>query len=122
MVRTLGIAAIAVSMIVPAYAAGDATKGASVFPRCAICHSNVKGAGNRVGPNLFGVVGRAAGTAPGFSYSTAMKSSGIAWTEDKLAAYVMHPAQVVPGNRMAFGGISSQSQAQDLAAYLATLK
>ena len=122
MVRTLGIAAIAASMAAPAFAAGDATKGASVFPRCAICHSNTKGAGNRIGPNLFGIVGRAAGTVPGFSYSTAMKSSGIVWTEDKLAAYAMHPAQVVSGNRMAFGGISSQGQATDLAAYLATLK
>lgn len=122
MMRILALAAVAAFTIAPAYAAGDAKNGASIFQRCAICHSNVKGAGNRVGPNLFGVSGRAAGTVPGFSYSTAMKSSGITWTDDKLTAYAMHPAQVVPGNRMAFGGISSQGQAADLVAYLATLK
>ena len=120
--RILGIAALAALTITPAFAAGDAASGSAVFARCAICHSNAKGAPNRMGPNLFGVAGRKAGTVPDFSYSTAMKSSGITWTDDKLTAYVMHPQLVVPGNRMAFGGISSQGQAADLVAYLDTLK
>jgi cytochrome c len=122
MFRVLGFAAIAALTIAPAFAAGDAAKGAAVFARCAICHSNAKGAPNRIGPNLFGVVGRKAGTAPDFSYSGAMKSSGIIWTTDRLTAYVTHPQLVVPGNRMAFPGLSNQTQAADLVAYLGTLK
>ena len=123
MVRALGIAvAIFALGSTAALAAGDAAKGAAIFNRCAICHSNAKGAPNRIGPNLFGVAGRKAGTLAGFSYSGAMKNSGLTWTADKLEAYVQHPAMVVPGNKMAFAGISNPQQADDLVAYLATLK
>jgi cytochrome c len=106
----------------PAYAAGDAAKGKEVFNRCAICHSDTKGAGNRIGPNLFGVVGRKAGTEPGFNYSTALKSSGITWTPANLEKWVRGPAKMVPGTRMMFAGLSSGSEAQDVVAYLGTLK
>lgn len=102
--------------------AGDAAHGKTVFQRCAICHNVVKDGGNGLGPNLFGVMNRKAGTVPGFAYSAAMKSSGIVWTGDKLAAYVTHPSQVVPGNRMAFAGIGNPAQVADVVAYLATLK
>jgi cytochrome c len=102
--------------------AGDAAKGKSVFQRCAICHRVDKDGGNGLGPNLFAVVGRKAGTVAGFSYSAAMKNSGITWSTDKLNAYVEHPAVVVPGNRMAFAGITDTGQRADVVAYLATLK
>ena len=105
-----------------AQATGNAKLGKQVFARCAICHSDTKGAPNKIGPNLWGVIGRKAGTEPGFNYSSAMKNSGITWTEEKLEAYVQHPQQVVPGNRMPFAGLSSPKQAEDLAAYLETLK
>jgi cytochrome c len=119
--KSIGIAAIAALFASQALGA-DAKNGAAVFERCAICHSNTKGAPAKICPNLFGVVGRKAGTMPEFSYSAAMKSAGFVWTTDKLTAYVQHPQVVVPGNRMAFGGISSRRDAQDVAAYLATLK
>jgi len=102
--------------------AADAKNGATVFQRCAICHSNTKGAGAKIGPNLFGVVGRKAGTMADFPYSAAMKKAGFVWTPEKLIAYVEHPQAVVPGNRMAFAGITRPADAQDLEAYLATLK
>ena len=102
--------------------AGDAAKGKTVFQRCAICHRVDKDGGNGLGPNLFGVVGRKAGMVAGFSYSAAMKNSGIVWTADKLTAYVAHPAQVVPANRMAFAGVIDPGQQADVVAYLATLK
>ena len=105
-----------------AQAGGDAAAGKQVFARCAICHSDTKGAPNKIGPNLFGVVGRKAGTEAGFNYSAAMKNSGITWTDEKLEAYVTHPQQVVPGNRMPFAGLSSHKQAEDLVAYLETLE
>jgi cytochrome c len=102
--------------------AGDVAKGKVVFQRCAICHRVDKGGGNGLGPNLFGIVGRKAGTVAGFSYSAAMKNSGIVWSASKLIAYVAHPAQVVPGNRMAFAGVIDPGQQADVVAYLATLK
>ena len=105
-----------------AQAAGNAKSGEQVFARCALCHSNAKGDGNKIGPNLFGVVGRKAGTAPQFSYSAAMKSAGFVWTNDKLDAYIKSPPTVVPGNKMMFAGIPSAGQRADLIAYLDTLK
>lgn len=121
----LGIAAGGLTLALlagGAEAAGDAGAGKGVFSRCAACHNAVKGGPNLIGPNLFGVVGRKAGSAPGFSYSNGMKSSGITWTPDKLDTYLTHPAQAVPGNRMAFAGISDAKQRADLIAYLGTLK
>lgn len=124
MLRILkSMAVVAVAGLLASQAqAADAKKGATVFQRCAICHSNTKGAGAKIGPNLFGVVGRKAGTMPDFPYSAAMKSAGFVWTPDKLMAYVQHPQQVVPGNRMAFAGITSQKDAHELVEYLQTLK
>jgi cytochrome c len=123
MVRALGIAAAIVALSSNfAFAAGDATKGAAIFNRCAMCHSNTKGAPNRIGPNLFGVVGRKAGTVADFSYSSAVKASGIVWTPENLGKWVMGPGKFIPGNRMTFAGLSSQTQADDLVAYLETLK
>lgn len=119
--RLLGAVSLGVVMIVSAHA-GDAKKGQQLFARCSVCHNDEKGAGNKVGPNLFGIVGRKAGTAADFYYSPAMKSSGIVWTEKKLQAYIMDPSKVVPGNRMAFAGISDEEQAEDLVAYLETRK
>ena len=105
-----------------AHAAGNASTGAALFNRCAVCHSNAKGAPNKLGPNLFAVVGRKAGTYPGFSYSSAMKRAGVAWTADKLMAYLAAPQQVVPGNNMPFAGIANAQQRTDIVAYLGSLK
>ncbi len=126
MVRILGralLVASAVGLIASsAQAAGDATKGKDLFSRCMVCHTADKGGPNRVGPNLFGVVGRKAGTLAGYSYSAAMKSSNITWSEDVLAKYLLAPSKMVPGTKMPFGGFTDPNQAADVAAYLATLK
>jgi cytochrome c len=105
-----------------AHAAGNAATGAVVFNRCALCHDNHKNGAIKIGPDLYGVVGRKAGTSPGFYYSSAMKNAGFAWTNDKLDAYLTSPQLVVPGNKMAFAGIAGASQRADLIAYLDTLK
>jgi cytochrome c len=120
--RTAVLAAGLVAIAGGANAAGDPAKGKTVFQRCAICHRVDQNGGNGLGPNLFGIVGRKAGTAANFNYSAAMKNSGITWTTDKLTAYVEHPSAVVPGNKMAFAGISDAGQRGDVVAYLATLK
>jgi cytochrome c len=116
------IGATLTSAAAEADAAGNASTGDALFNRCVICHSNTKGAPNRMGPNLFGVVGRKAGTYAGFSYSAAMRHAGFVWTPQKLDAYLKSPPTVVPGNNMPFAGISDAAQRADLVAYLATLK
>lgn len=123
MIGRMALTAGAVAfMATAAQANGNATAGKQVFARCAICHSDTKGAPNKIGPNLWGIVGRKAGAEPSFNYSAAMKTAGFTWTEEKLEAYVQHPQQVVPGNRMPFAGLSSPKQAEDVVAYLDTLK
>jgi len=102
--------------------AADVNSGKQVFNRCAICHSNTKGAPNRIGPNLFGVVGRKAGTYTGYSYSSAMKGFGKQWTPQLLDTYLTKPGVTVPGTKMSFAGIASKGQRTDLIAYLQTLK
>jgi len=116
------IAAFTLIAVAGSAHAADAAKGKAAFQRCAICHRDAKDASNGLGPNLFGVVNRKAGTVAGFNYSAAMKNSGITWSTDKLEAYIEHPAAVVPGNRMAFAGIRDAGQRADVVAYLATLK
>ena len=105
-----------------ALAAGDAASGANLFKRCMVCHTADKGGPNRVGPNLFGVVGRKAGSLASYSYSRAMAASGIIWSEANLAPYLTSPSTVVPGTKMTFAGLSQPQQAQDVATYLGTLK
>lgn len=106
-----------------AFAAGNAAAGKKFFDGvCAMCHNDTKGAGAKIGPNLFGVIGRKAGSVAGFDYSPAMKKANFVWTEQKVAAYVNDPQQVVPGNRMPYGGAHNMQNADDVAAYLATLK
>lgn len=100
------------------FAAGDAAKGKKVFSKCKACHSLKKGK-NKIGPSLYGVFGRKAGTAPGFKrFSSAMKKSGVVWDEKTLDQYLAKPRSFIKGNRMPFAGIKQQSQRDDLIAYL----
>jgi cytochrome c len=114
-------AALLAALATPALAA-DAGDGKTIFARCAICHTVVKGGPNGLGPDLFGVVGRKAASLPSFMYSGALKSSGITWTPDKLKMWIAGPQRLVPGTKMAFGGISNPHQIDDVIAYLSTLK
>ena len=100
--------------------AQDAEHGKTIFKACAACHAPDHA--NRVGPGLEGIIGRTAGTAPGFSYSSAMKQSGIVWDTKILDAYLESPQHVVPGNRMPYAGLKNPTDRTDLVAYLATLK
>ena len=124
MSRVANFAAAIVMTVLPvthAWAA-DAGNGKAIFARCAACHTVIKGGPNGLGPDLFGVVGRKAGSLSNYMYSGQLKASGITWTNDKLTAWVQGPQRLVPGTKMAFGGISSPAQVADLVAYLDTLK
>jgi cytochrome c len=102
--------------------AADIAKGKVVYKRCAICHTDDKGGGDALGPNLFGIVGRKAAIRPGFPYSAPLAKAGIVWTEANLNKWIAGPARMVPGTKMAFAGVTSKNQNADLVAYLATLK
>jgi cytochrome c2 len=118
--RFLTIAAVAVFPLA-AHAAGDPAAGKVVFQQCAICHSNEKGV-NRVGPSLFGVVGRHSHTEPGYDYSPAMMKHDVTWNADTLNVYLTDPMKVVPGTKMIFPGIKDDAKRADVIAYLETLK
>jgi len=98
-------------------AAADIAAGQALFNRCKICHSLEAGK-NMVGPSLHGLFSRKAGTSDGFTFSEAMKESGILWDDDTLTKYLHDPKQVVPGGKMAFPGIKDDQQIADLLAYL----
>ena len=100
--------------------AQDAEHGKTIFKACATCHATDHA--NRTGPGLGEIIGRKAGTVPGFSYSSAMKKSDIVWDTKILDAYLESPQQVVPGNRMPYAGLKDSTDRADLLGYLATLK
>jgi cytochrome c len=96
---------------------GDVTNGERIFRQCASCHTIEAGV-NRVGPSLHAIVGRVAGTVPGFRYSDANKTSGITWTEQEMFAYLENPRAKIPGTTMAFVGIRKPQDRADVIAYL----
>lgn len=116
----LMLAALCAAMTAgPAQAGGDAAEGRKAFRKCAACHTVETG--NRVGPNLAGVVGRAVASVEGFRYSPAMKefaTDGKVWDEALLAQYLAAPKATVKGTSMAFAGIRKDGEIADLIAYL----
>ncbi len=101
---------------------GDPDAGKQLFRSiCSLCHDSAEGR-NRVGPSLFGVVGRKTGSVPGYVYSDANRNSGITWTVEVLDRYLIAPQVVVPGTKMGYPGMKDDQKRADLIAYLATLK
>jgi len=102
-------------------AAGDPEAGAKIFPRlCGGCHQVGESARPGFGPQLNGIIGRAAGTSANYVYSDAMKNSGLTWDHQTLIAYLKDPKGVVPGTRMIFWGLSDEEKLNNLLAYLQT--
>jgi cytochrome c len=100
----------------------SADSGKDVFRACQQCHTGEKGGPNKLGPNLYGVVGRDIGKHASFAnYSSAMKDHGGKWTWEHLATYLHDPKSYVPGNRMSFAGVKDPNELADLLAYLRTL-
>lgn len=100
-------------------ASASAEKGAATAKQCQACHTFEKGGPNRVGPNLWGVVGDERGQGRGgFNFSAAMKAKGGTWTYDELNKFLANPRGYIPGTNMTFAGLSRDSQRADLIAYL----
>ncbi|HLN25972.1 MAG TPA: cytochrome c family protein [Patescibacteria group bacterium] len=114
-------AATMISAAAPAFAAGDAAAGEKIFNQCKACHSPVAGK-NLVGPSLFGVVGRKAGSIDGFKYSDAVKNSGVTWTAENLDKWLSGPKDFIAGNKMTYPGVKDPVGRENVIAYLATLK
>jgi cytochrome c len=98
--------------------AQDADAGAQVFAKCRVCHQVGETAKIGVGPVLNGVVGRKAGTFPGYNYSAANKDSGITWDESTLKEYLKNPRAKVPGTKMIFPGLPNEQDISNVIAYL----
>jgi cytochrome c len=96
---------------------GDPVAGKQVFNQCVSCHA-VEAGQNKVGPTLHGVIGRPAGTIPGFRYSDSNKKSGKVWTEQELYTYLANPQKELPGTYMTYIGVSDPQKRADVIAYL----
>jgi len=96
---------------------GDATAGERTFAQCKTCHS-IQAGQNRIGPSLFGLIGRKAGTAPNYNYSGAMKNSGLTWNEQTLADYLENPRKKVVGTKMTYAGLAKPQDRANVIAYL----
>ncbi|MDE2499336.1 MAG: cytochrome c family protein [Alphaproteobacteria bacterium] len=98
----------------------DVAAGKEISHRCEQCHDLSKGGPNKIGPNLWGVVGRDRATHPGFDYSSAMSGSHNPWTFDELFRFLKSPQAYVPGTKMTFAGLRSAQDRINLLAYLRT--
>jgi cytochrome c len=101
----------------------DLTAGQGVFAKCQACHNDAAGAGDKIGPDLFGVVGRPIASEAGYAYSDAMKGHakevpGGAWTYDELYVYLRNPQARVPGTKMTFVGDHDATDRVNVIAYL----
>jgi cytochrome c len=98
--------------------AQDAAAGEKVFAACKACHQIGENAKHVVGPVLNGLVGRQAGTVPGYSYSAANKNSGITWDEATFREHIKDPKAKIPGTKMIYPGLKDEQKINDLLGYL----
>ena len=112
---------ILASMDAGSAVAADVEAGKTAFKKCALCHTTEAGK-NKIGPSLFGIVGRKSATLENFNYSEAMKKFDHTWDEGTLDEYLADPRGTVPGTKMIFPGIKDKAERDDVIGYLETLK
>ena len=116
-ILSTAVVLLPLALVAQAQGVGDAQRGAQVFAQCKICHSLEAGK-NILGPSLHGLIGRKAGSVPGYAYSPAMKNANVTWNDDTLSKYLTDPKAFIPGDKMAFPGVKDPSQLADLLTYL----
>jgi cytochrome c len=120
--KTMKNIILAITLVIAAPVAAsaqDAEAGKTVFAKCGVCHKIGDGAANALGPSLTCVAGKKAGSHEGYTYSEAVKNSGIEWTDDKLLAWMEADDKVIPGNKMLFpAGVKDAIDRANLLAYI----
>jgi cytochrome c len=102
-------------------AAADVQKGRQTAQVCMSCHTFDQGGQDRIGPSLWGIVGRDVGARKTFTYSSAFAAQNGSWTYERLDAWLANPAKVVPGTKMAFAGLRKGEDRANVIAFLSTL-
>jgi len=96
----------------------DVDRGAKIFKKCASCHGVEKGGAAKVGPNLFGIVGKKKAAFAGFAYSDAMKAKGGAWDVESINTFIAKPKDFISGTKMAFPGLKKPQDRADVILFL----
>src|ERR1700741_2171081 len=122
----LPISYLGLAILLPFFAicpatAADVEAGKVAFKKCALCHTTEAGK-NKIGPSLFGIVGRKSASLDNYNYSEAMKKFDHTWDAETLDTYLSDPRAIVPGTKMIFPGIKDKTERDDVIAYLETLK
>ena len=99
-------------------ALGDKVHGEKVFKKCSACHMIVSGGKNMIGPNLWGVIGRTAGSVTDYKYSKAMVAYGKQWSFEEMNAYLIKPQAYIKGTKMAFAGLRKEKDRASVILYM----
>jgi len=104
--------------IMALFASTSAAEGAKVFKKCATCHSIAEGSGNKIGPALWGVLGRSAGSIPDYKYSKAMAALGKNWSFEEMNGFLIKPKDWIKGTKMAFAGLKKPKERAAVILYM----
>ena len=99
-------------------ASASVADGEKVFKKCAACHSIAKGGGNKIGPALWGVLGRQAGSVSGYKYSKAMAAHGKKWSFEEMNSFLIKPKDWIKGTKMAFTGLKKETDRAAVILYM----
>ena len=104
--------------IMALFASTSAAEGAKVFKKCAACHSIAEGGGNKIGPALWGVIGRKAGSLPDYKYSKAMAAHGKSWSFDEMNGFLIKPKDWIKGTKMSYAGLKDPKERAAVILYM----
>ena len=104
--------------IMALFASTNAAEGAKIFKKCAACHSIAEGGGNKIGPALWGVLGRPVGTIPDYKYSKAMAAHGKNWSFEEMNGFLIKPKNWIKGTKMSFAGLKKAKERAAVILYM----